>query len=553
MSSVTPFVRQLGYQSGVQLNELIDNSDTGMTASNTDQIFGLVGRFTRGRIDRSFYVDGSNLKTRLGPFASILLNPLNEAQVQAYETLQNGGFQGVISRLVPAAAVNSYMVFSLSTATPPVGSWTTSPTVPVSAYALLVQHLECFNDGVTVQVNALPNIVAGSPAATSMVRLQLIDNQTGLVLNNFDFTGSLNPASVDENGMSNYLPNVVSSRTDAVVVQVGASVTSIAANVAFYGSDVNGNPLWNSANLNYFSEGGTTYAPTDYDAALNRLRYGTRPFGYLISGGTSNTTLLSKLIALGDAVNVQVAWDIPGNLTPTAALAFYATLNISTRYSQCYWAPLQCVDPVNGGLTYLGTAGVNVGYRCARNARTDANGLPPKNFPVAGINFPLQRVGIKQTYTPTDVELSSLAQSRINPTIFVAYTTGGKYVFQDSLTGANSTGGSMLINVTEMATANDTLITQYGQQCLQLPMKTGIKRMNAFLKALFNAEISAEWIKASTELAGSVSLPTVNIGNAAVYTVQPNAARPNDRMDVSYAVHYDGTVRAIYVQQTLSR
>ena len=44
----TAFVRQLGSESGVQLNPLRDNSEI-PTTDNSDQVFGIMMRATRGR------------------------------------------------------------------------------------------------------------------------------------------------------------------------------------------------------------------------------------------------------------------------------------------------------------------------------------------------------------------------------------------------------------------------------------------------------------------------------------------------------------------------
>jgi hypothetical protein len=74
-------------------------------------------------------------------------------------------------------------------------------------------------------------------------------------------------------------------------------------------------------------------------------------------------------------------------------------------------------------------------------------------------------------------------------------------------------------------------------------MLEAIKRMTDFLQRLFEGAEAAQWIKPSAQLDGA----------AFQYIVQPNNMRPSDRMDVSYWLKYDGTVRAIYVQQTLSK
>jgi hypothetical protein len=184
-----------------------------------------------------------------------------------------------------------------------------------------------------------------------------------------------------------------------------------------------------------------------------------------------------------------------------------------------------------------------VGMRCARNARMDANGIAPKNYPVAGKNWPLSRTGIVQKTTPTEQELDDLARSRINPVLFERYNSGSGYVFTDSLTGAVTEGDRKLIAVADMASQVDDWVAAYAKEVLHLPMQDAIRRMTDFLQQLFEALEAARWIKPTTELDS----------RSFVATVQANALRPADRMDVNYWLKYDGTTRAIFAQQTLSK
>ena len=112
--SFRPFVRQLGFQPGVQLNPLADNTD-GAVPDNSDQIFGVLARLTRGRIDRPFRVNRSNFIAKTGVAESIRTNALNEAKLQTYEALGNGAYEAVIQRLTAAAAVKSYGVVTIGT------------------------------------------------------------------------------------------------------------------------------------------------------------------------------------------------------------------------------------------------------------------------------------------------------------------------------------------------------------------------------------------------------------------------------------------------------
>ena len=76
-------------------------------------------------------------------------------------------------------------------------------------------------------------------------------------------------------------------------------------------------------------------------------------------------------------------------------------------------------------------------------------------------------------------------------------------------------------------------------------MKVALKRMNDFLRTLFENAQASDWIVPSSD-------PSMG-GAAYRFVVQPNEARPYDTMDVGYWVRYDGTNRAIHVTQTLTR
>mgnify|MGYP007135826407 FL=1 len=85
------FVRQLGAESGVQLNPLRDNSEI-PAGDNSDQVFAIAMRATRGRIDKAFKVNRSNVQKRLGKGESLRVSELNEAYVHVREALDNGAY-----------------------------------------------------------------------------------------------------------------------------------------------------------------------------------------------------------------------------------------------------------------------------------------------------------------------------------------------------------------------------------------------------------------------------------------------------------------------------
>jgi hypothetical protein len=530
------FVRQLGAQPGVQLNPVRDATD-GILSGNGDQVVALVGRFSRGRIDRAFKVDLSNLFAKVGSPESLVASALNEARVQAYEALRNGAVEVLVSRMVPAAAALQWVNFT-SAATSTFG---VSATASGSA-TLSVLHRGCHNDGIRVRVHAdQVESPPGTPVASKLVRVQVLDAAGALL---YDLSGSLDPTAKDDYQQSNYLPDVAARYAgDDLEISVPANASVAVAHDA-YGRDGNGADKWASSTVqSYFSEGGTTYANTDYDRAVNALKSSTDDFGYIITGGSAAVPLLTRLAQLGYDTNTQVLIDVPGTLGVTAAIAFVDSLGIDSHYAQAYWAPLRADEPLTGGRAVYGTAGAQAGMRCRRNAQTNNYGFAPKNFPVAGKDWALARSGVRQTVTLTDAERDALARAKINPVIFESYNGGGRFVFSDSLTMAKTqVSYRKLIAVAEMSSTLDDLVAKFGKECLQLPMDRAIKRMNEFLDRTLEAAQASGWLMPTDELNGA----------AYTFEAKPNAQQPADRMDVAYWARFDGTVRAVFIQQTIT-
>lgn len=531
------FTRQLGSQPGVQLNPIKDRT-AGVTLGVFDQTAALVGRFTRGRIDRPFRVNRSNFATLLGKPASISLNLLNEAYVHGYEALQRGARELVVSRLSVAAAALSWVTFT-SAATSTFAVASPAPTTGT----LGVKHLGCHNDGIIVKVHADTKLVSGTPAANDMVTVKILDAD-GIEL--FSVKGSLSSTSVDEFGESNYLPDVSAKLTDLLDWTIIANAT-IGTTHDGYGKDSAGADKYASSGvLVAFSEGGTGYVSTDYDRSVTALRNATEDFGYIMGGGTRAVSLITKLADLGYDTNRQFVFDVPGDLSVAAAITFVQSLGFGTlgrdHYPQAYFAPLKSLDPINQNRVVFGTSGAQVGYRCARNAQRNSYGLAPKNEPIAGINGNLGRASVTQLLALSEQDLSDLADAKINPVIFQVFSGGSIYAFSDSLTCANTRDSyRKLVSVAEMSAHVDEAVVRFGRECLQLPMKQAIKKMSDFLDKFFG------YCKASDWLVDSDDPDIVTFA----FTVVPNEQKPEDQMDVEYRLHYDGVARQIVVQQSI--
>ncbi|QFY43000.1 hypothetical protein F6R98_10545 [Candidatus Methylospira mobilis] len=541
------FTRQLGSESGVQLNPLRDESEL-PTLDNADQTFAVAMRATRGRIDKPFAVNSGNIGKKLGSGESIRLSALNEAWVQVWEAVNRGAYNAIVQRLITNAAVIKWAVVTLPDSAPDAPAFSVSAIDPAPPYLLAIKHLECHNDGIKLAFHADESRSGGVLTENSKITLRIFDSADILL---YEFRGSLDPAARDDFGNSAFLPDVVSGITDAVEIEVGAT-TAIAITSNAYGYDAAGKEKWVKSDLLMcFDEGGKAYSTQDYHNARDKLQRTQLGYAYIASGGTQSIGLIAALAQLSFDTNKQFRLDIPGNLTVEEAITFKEQLNLeaveTAHLIHVYWAPLKSDDPTGvNGKGYIGTSALNIALSCLRNAQANSKGFASKNYPIAGREWPVQRTGLVQVVTPGDQELSALAKARINPVIFETYTGGGRYVFRDSLTCAPVENVlKKLISVVEMSTSIDDAVTRYAKDVLQLPMDVCIKRMTDFLQNLFEGAQGAKWITPSSD-------PAMG-GSAFRFTVQPNAARPYDTMDYAYWLHYDGTNRQSYVTQTLSR
>ena len=548
MSGFRPFTRQLGMQPGIQLNPLADQTD-GTVPDQSDQVIATVARLTRGRIDRPFRVTRNNFIAKTGPAEAMRVNALNEAKLQVYEALnQPGGAaaaSAVIQRLVPAAAAKSYAVVNFSgtpTETASTVAYSVSTTAPTAGYSLYVLDHECHNDGIKLSLHANKTPLGGTAVANKEITLRVLDS-TGRL--RYEFAGSLDENAKDDYGASLYLPDVVNAQTDNIelVVAAGAQVP-VTSNA--YGRSLSGADNWaTSETLVCFTEGGTTYTNDDFDRCVTALRNTMLPFGYVISGGSQSVPLVTKLGTFAIEANLPIKIDVPGTLAPSAAITWRNQFAFDSHYVHFNWAPLEADDPMNGGKAKWGTGGLQAAFSCGRNARVNALGFAPKNFPVAGKEWPVTRSSVRQNYTPDEQELSDLAEAQINPVIYENYNGGGRYVFTDSLTAAKTrVSRKKLQSVSEMSASMDNWIALQAKEWLQLPMQLYIKNMSAFLDLLLQRAQASDW------LVPSQTLP----GNAAyAFEVIPDATKPADTVVINYFTSYDGVVRQGRIQQTLAK
>ena len=422
-----------------------------------------------------------------------------------------------------------------------------------------VKHLECFNEGIKIGfwADEKRSLVDQSVTTVNNDKITVWLKDAGdKVL--YEFSGSLKQDALDDFGHSAYLPHVVSAMTDAVEIVVGTA-DSISFRSSAYGYDDNGlrNVVESDPDkaITYFAEEEGKLDFEDYAAARVKLQLTPHNYAYICNCGNEDDSLIEQFSQLAFDTNRQFKIDV-GSESPDPDAAVNEVIRTVERWGlgskpgshllHVYWTRFTSADPtgVNPKARY-GTAMLNAAYACARNAQTNARGFAPKNYPIAGRNWPVSRSGVVHDPGLTSQNLNALARAKINPVMFETYTGGGRSVFRDSLTSALVESSLIkLTAVADMSTSIDDAVTRFAKDVEQLPMAVAIRRTQDFLKALFEGAQVAGWLVPSSD-------PGM-YGAAFKFEVKPNEVRPHDRMDVSYWLRYDGTVRQIFVTQTLS-
>jgi hypothetical protein len=561
--------RNLGKESGVQLNAIQDDSTT-PTNLEWDQVIGLCGKFLRGPIHRPFVVTRSNLNRRLGN-AKLYNTP--GAYGLVFESLKQGGAQGfVVQRMHTGNASIGWALVQRSvdglttsfSSTTQVLALGDSPVTlgdsvivisgaPVD-FLLAVKHLECHSDGIQISYHADEKRSGGELVDNDVITLRIHDS-SGNVL--WRFTGSLDSTATDSDGKSFFLPDVVAAATDLVEVQVGVSGSDAVVKTTSdaYGYNANRKAKWpQSGTLYTFSDStiDAAYTASDYSRMQNQLANTNFEYGYLSTAGSDNISFISMMIDLAYQTNCPLNIDIPGDLTYSDAIEWYEQLALGGSDQpllyRAFWAPVKRNDPIGIGAKGFYPLGMlHHAYACHRNSFKNVKGLAAKHYPIAGRGYPIAVSGATQVQFPDDTALSQLASANINPVKFHTYSDGSFLVFYDALTAVSADGESLskLVAAAEMAVHNDTVIARKAADLNQLPLEETISQMSKFLAGLFSAEETSSWLVPSDD-------PDLE-GSAYRYSVTKNQDRPYDAYDVSFKVRYCGTARAAYVSQTISR
>lgn len=524
----TPLV---GQQPGVQINLPVDRTDR-LLQQTGDQTFATVLKASRGRIDMPMLVSSDKLKRYLGDAQSLRESELNSTYIQVVDAFTVGAPAAVVMRLVSSEAVNNYIVIRHG----PNDNISIFEDAPEEIeenddWFLSIKLADCINEGVYVQLQRGKT----DTEVTLKIRERKYNSKgteiaTGNIL--YEITGSTDINAVDDFGQSYYLGDVAERfYGDWLKVEANQQAKEVLTSDTFSSQMI-------GEGVEPFYEGSNYITNEDFQAAAEQIKKTSLQYRYIMTD-SSNLALIDALFRAAVYNNRKIFVDIPGNLSPDAAIRWKSLFEWDEQqsmYIDWTWSPIKRQDPTyKNGVVQLSSVGQKVGYSCVRNGNLNGFGLPPLQQPIAGSDYMLTGTNFTQIYQPDGVEIASLAEARINPCIYEEYHNASGYVWADSLSGTQKTGISKLTSAAEITIWLMDYFGRYSKSHLQKPMEVRIKKQTEEMEKVLNWAESSGWLTISKSLGGV----------AYTYSVYRNERYPDDRMDWVMNLGIEGVVRQV--------
>ncbi|RLL18996.1 hypothetical protein [Acinetobacter chengduensis] len=272
---------------------------------------------------------------------------------------------------------------------------------------------------------------------------------------------------------------------------------------------------------------------------------------YLAMFFSDNLPLFLVMLRASEKLNIPLKVELDPTLTPDQMVLIAEELSAySHRVEIIVCAVL--ARPNNSTSIYgkkvpryaLGTI---MGYTLLRNAKTNAQGIPPLKTPVAGYDFPMRWAGMQMR---NDVKfnedvIAKLAEAKINVVRKEVYDTGTRYVLSDCLTQYDSkTSVLSLTSSAEISMFIDNRLINICKRHL-------LKGKSDFISdALRECQSFLE--QCASETAGLL-VDSSELGGKYVISITSRQDRPHDAVDLKCGYRPEGAVRAAYLDTSVHK
>lgn len=368
------------------------------------------------------------------------------------------------------------------------------------------------------------------------LRLIFVDALTDDVI--YQFTGTLD----DESNHSIVAVMEASGEFESVELNVNVDAESIASFGMFNGLDSLGRnssrvplPAGTAPTVDLFQ----TLTQLDYDPSTLYMQF------------RDDVKMFTDMVRVANKLNTRLWVELDPTLTAEQALQTANDLAPHNHRVRFLWSPV-VARPANAvGLRGKKVPRIAGGYVVAqhmlRDARTNAQGVPPLHQPIAGFDYPLNYVGMEMR---ADVNLSDpmrkkLADAQINVVQRVRYRNGVRFVIGDALSAYGDNNSILKLTASaDIAMFIDNNLVQIVHRHLLKATEDTIADATKEARRLLDACTSKDrkLLVHSDELGGFYQL-----------SITPRDDRPYDAIDVKCSYRPHGTTRAAFFETTVTK
>lgn len=267
---------------------------------------------------------------------------------------------------------------------------------------------------------------------------------------------------------------------------------------------------------------------------------------------TDDLPLFVAVLRSAQKLNIPLDCEVDPTFNADQAIDYVEGLDIRDHRVATYWNPTlsrpRDAVSIRGALKPRPILGWLMGTRLLRNSRTNAQGIPPIQDPVAGYRYPIpfKRIKMRDDVQLDEFTIKRLAKAKINVVQPQDGSQGTRFVVGDVLTQYQS------VNSVLRLTSSAEIECYTANTIIQIIHEHMLMGMTDFLTKANRACI--EFLDKCSSQQAQLLVPAEDLGGAP-YSLQlsPDSEKPFERVRVVFARRPNGVARSVVLDTTVNK
>lgn len=267
---------------------------------------------------------------------------------------------------------------------------------------------------------------------------------------------------------------------------------------------------------------------------------------------TDDLPLFVAVLRSAQKLNIPLDCEVDPIFNADQAIDYVEGLDIRDHRVATYWNPTlsrpRDAVSIRGALKPRPILGWLMGTRLLRNSRTNAQGIPPIQDPVAGYRYPIpfKRIKMRDDVQLDEFTIKRLAKAKINVVQPQDGSQGTRFVVGDVLTQYQS------VNSVLRLTSSAEIECYTANTIIQIIHEHMLMGMTDFLTKANRACI--EFLDKCSSQQAQLLVPAEDLGGAP-YSLQlsPDSEKPFERVRVVFARRPNGVARSVVLDTTVNK